>query len=478
MNVALSCLLYVSDDFVTVFHKSVIDWLLAKGYQGHQYAVKISSGDKVLWQICEKVFEEIKEVVCSGHELDFNNDVKYALEYGFVHLFACDMKKCWYWLVDVVIVHAMLSKSARDSQKIYDVPVVELWKNSLRFGGFISNELRALISWHIVEIESMARNTPETGLPSSYVESVVARSPKGCFSDDEKKIAKSLLSKTTMLVDLVYDEVEVIPHALWCPTGEQWIEGVGISNDKTMVALAIGGEKISVLSLPSLIELFQYSANRIACCAFAPDDSFVLFGNLETALSIVEKQEIPFFHGNQEMFESCAFSPNGKRLVTSDGSSTIKLWDVGEQSLLSLLCHEVPCNWCSFDSTGLFIVGNGEYEEDLHSESVQDLHSGDHSQNEKSSADDLICVWNALTLQRCDMRTLPEGKFKSGKAFQSKLCKRCFRPGLKKTSSQILAGGNWSRKLSCEFILMMMTLTLFSVLLYDKYSGQHGGKKV
>ena len=25
---------------------------------------------------------------------------------------------------------------------------------------------------------------------------------------------------------------------------------------------------------------------------------------------------------------------------------------------------------------------------------------------------------------------------------------------------------------------MMMTLTLFSVLLYDKYSGQHGGKKV
>ena len=440
VNVALSCLLYVSDDFVTVFHKSVIDWLLAKGYQGHQYAVKISSGEKLLWRIGENVFEEIKKVVCSGHELHFNNEVKYALEYGFVHLFACDMMKCLYWLVDVVIIHAMLSKPARDGQIIYDVPVVELWKNSLRFGGSISDELRALISWHIVEIESMTRNTPETGLPSSYLESVVARSPKGCFSDDEKKIAKSLLSKTTMLVDLVYDEVEVIPHALWCPTGEQWIEGVGISNDKTMVALAIGGEKISVLSLPSLIELFQYSANRTVCCAFAPDDSFVLFGNLETALSIIEKREIPFFHGNQEMFESCAFSPNGKRLVTSDGSSTIKLWDVGEQSLLSLLCHEVPSNWCSFDSTGLFIVGNGEYEEDLHSEFVQDLDSGDHSQNEKSSADDLICVWNALTLQRCDMRTLPEGKFKSGKAFQSKLCKRCFRPGLKKTLSYKISG--------------------------------------
>ena len=251
VNVALSCLLYVSDDLVTVFHKSVIDWFLAKGYQDHQYVVKISNGDKLLWQICEKVFEEIKEVVCSGHELDFNNNVKYALKYGFVHLLACDMKKSLYcnWLVDVVIIHTILSEDSMFFLR-------DLWRDSLRFGAVESDELRARIAWHIVEIKSMLIHSLRPPPSSRYLESVLARSPKGCFSDDEKNIAKSLLSKTTMFVDLVYDEVEVIPHAIWC-SGDllSKIVAVGISKDKTMVALAQNDGALTVLRLPSLVEL-------------------------------------------------------------------------------------------------------------------------------------------------------------------------------------------------------------------------------
>ena len=438
--VALSCLLYVSDDLVTVFHKSVIDWLLAKGYQDHQYAVKISSGDKLLWRIGENVFEEIKEVVCSGHELDFNNDVKYALEYGFVHLFACDMKKCLYWLVDVVIVHTMLSKSARDSQIFDDVPVMELWKNSLRFGAVESDELRARIAWHIVEIESILDRTRNAPLSSCYLETVLTRSPKDCFSDDEKNIAKSLLSKTTMFVDLVYDEVEVIPHAIWCSrTALNMIVAVGMSKHKTIVALAQTDGTITVLSLPSLVELWQYSNEyRVTCCTFAPDDSFVLFGKLETALSIAKKREIPFFHGNQEIFQSCAFSPNGKRLVTCDCSKAIKLWDVGKQNLLSLIYHEVAVNRCSFDSTGLLIVGGY----DVNFFSDDDLSSEDEEHRHHEGEEDLdsFCVWNTVTLQRCDMRPLPERKSKSEKTFRDQFCKSHFRPGLKKPLTYKISG--------------------------------------
>ena len=432
VNVAISCLLYVSDDLVTVFHKSVIDWLLAKGYQDHQYAVKISNGDKLLWQICEKVFEEIKEVVCSGHEFDFNNQVKYALEYGFVHLLACDMKKCLYWLVDVVIIHAVLSES---------VPVLKLWKDSLRFGAVVSNELRARIAWQIVEIESILGRTGSARLSSTcYLESVLARSPKGFFSDNEKNIAKSLLSKTTMFVDLVYDEVEVIPHAIWCShTALSWIVAVGMSKDKTILALAQMNGTITVLSLPSLVELWQYSTQcHVSCCTFAPDDSFVLFGKLETALSIAEKREIPFFHGNQEIFQSCAFSPNGKRLVTCDRSTAIKLWEVGKQNLLSMIYHEVRVNWCSFDRTGLLIVGGYDaknfYNEDLNSE------DDEHQHHEDEEDPDSFCAWNAVTLQRCDMRPLPEREFKSGRTFHGQLYKSYFRPGLKKPLTYTISG--------------------------------------
>ena len=439
VNVAISCLLYVSDDLVTVFHKSVIDWLLAKGYQDHQYAVKISNGDKLLWQICETVFQEIKEVVCSGHELDFNNDVKYALQYGFVHLLACDMKKCLYWLVDVVIVHAILWISHRFATDYFSV--WDLWQNSLRFGAVESDELRARIAWHIVEIESILNRRLNAPLSSRYLERVLARSPKGCFSDNEKNIAKSLLSKTTMFVDLVYDEVEVIPHAIWSNcTGLISIVAVGMSKDKTMVALAedVGG--ITLLSLPSLVELWQYSTEyHVSCCTFAPDDSFVLFGKLETALSIDEKREIPFFHGSQENFQSCAFSPNGKRLVTCNHSKAIKLWDVGEQNLLWLIYHEVPVNWCSFDSTGLLIVGGYDAKKFLYRK-IENLEDEEHQHPEGEKDPDSFCAWNAVTLQRCDMRHLPKQKFKSGKASHGQLCKRCFRSGLKKTLTYKICG--------------------------------------
>jgi hypothetical protein len=82
VNETISCLLYVSADVVTVFHKSVIDWLLANGYQDHEYTVNARNGDKALWQLCERIFEEIKQTVCSGHEVNLTEDVKYALNCG------------------------------------------------------------------------------------------------------------------------------------------------------------------------------------------------------------------------------------------------------------------------------------------------------------------------------------------------------------------------------------------------------------
>ena len=148
-----------------------------------------------------------------------------------------------------------------------------------------------------------------------------------------------------------------MPRAVWSNL-RGLIEAVGTSNDKTMAAVAQTDGRIYVICVPSLVELWQYSCKySVSCCTFAPDDSFVLLGKLETALSIVEKKEVSFFHGNQGTFKSCAFSPNGKKLVTSDGSKTIRLWDVGKQSLLSLLHDEVSVNWCFFNSTRLFIIG-------------------------------------------------------------------------------------------------------------------------
>ncbi|CAB4004557.1 E3 ubiquitin- ligase DZIP3, partial [Paramuricea clavata] len=238
----------------------------------------------------------------------------------------------------------------------------------LRVDADIGDELRARISWHIVEIEFIMKKefrSPSTIadyklLPYFYLQSIVTHSPKGYFSDSEKKIAESILSKMWFVGINSNHEVEVMPLAVRRLPSTPEIRAVGVFFDKTLAAVAQKSGKIILVRVPSLVELWQYSTEyrSISCCIFAPDDSFVLFGKLETVLNITERKEVPFFYGNKGTFVLCAFSPNGKRLVTSNGSRTVKLWDVDKQCLLSLLCAESRVNWCSFSRTGLFIIGD------------------------------------------------------------------------------------------------------------------------
>jgi WD40 repeat protein len=439
VNERVSCLLYVSDDLVTVFHKSVIDWLLAEGYKDHEYTAKVGDGNKYLWLLCEQVFAEIKKTDFSGDNLSLTNDVKYALCHGPQHLVACEMKESFFWLADVVIIHALLTVHFKSTEN-YLRSIFNIWVEVLQDAVIIDDKLRARISWHVTEIEFADRlhNWEPLSWKNSqfnYLQSVLTHSPEGYFTDNEKKIAGSLLSKVPRFVEInQFDEIEVMPLSVWRfpsskiggndpETSKPTISAVGLSYDKAMAAVAQRNGTISVISVPRLVELWQYSTEykSISCCTFAPDSSFVLFGKLETVLNIAERKEVPFFHGNKEEFTSCAFSPNGKRLVTSNRSSTIKLWDVAKESLLSSLRADVPVNWCSFSSTGLFIIGDwiDELEDFVY----------------KRFDGDAFCVWNAITWQRSDEQSLSDVMLDKGTVIHSKQCHRCLRPGFKELDS-------------------------------------------
>ena len=464
VNEALSSLFYVSDDVVTVFHKSVVDWLLARGYQDHEYTVKVSDVNRSLWKICEQIFEEVKENWCVGlNENDLANDVMYALNYGFLHLTGCDMKDGFPWLVDAVILYAILTISTDKWMEVRFL--LRLWKGILQSEADLSDELRARISWHIVEIEFIVKKILTSGtygspfddcliqLPFSYLQSVLSHSPEGYFSDKEKKYAKSFLSESPGFVYFIHKKVDIAPCAIWCPTSTKTIKAVDVSKDKTMAAVAQSNGRISIVSIPSLVELWRHSTvnNNVSCCTFSPDDSCVLFGSLNTALSIDERKEIPFFVRHDETFKSCTFSPSGRRLVTSDGSSSIKLWDVAEQSLLSLLCANFSVNSCSFSATGMFIIGNRKpnaqpfirtfSHEDDDSEDFEyyefddfdgfDVEDLDYDEVE-SDAEDSFCLWNTITWQRCDERSLHARKLEKGEVSQNELCQRCSRSRFEK----------------------------------------------
>ena len=399
VNVAVSCLLYVSDDQVTVFHKSVVDWLLARCYDDHEYTVKVINGHRSLWIMCEQVFEEIKKTVCSGDDLNENNDSNYALSYDLRHLTSCRMTESYDWLVDVVIVYVFLCE--------WNVHrMLEFWDVFLRVNArIIDTKLRGRISWHIMELDNCKY---EDEWERWYLTSVVAHAPRRYFSEEDLDIAKTLLSEYSSLVDInCKHEVEIIPHTVLDPL--YLITDVGLSNDNSMVALAGDFGTVTLVNLPSLDERWEHGIHDYKgtpCCTFVPDDSLILFGKLETALSVADGKEVPFFHNNKETFNSCGFSPNGKRLVTSKGLRTVKLWDIDKQSLLSSLYTESPVQSCCFSSTGLFIIAESESSRSPCARETDD--------------EDSFCVWNAVTWQRCDERN------KKGEAKVGNLCKRCF----------------------------------------------------
>ncbi|XP_046858502.1 uncharacterized protein LOC124451946 [Xenia sp. Carnegie-2017] len=103
----LSQILPVYDDCLTVYHKSLLDWLKSDGYEQHEFTVNPKNGHKFLWHACEKVFEQIKSMNIFKETMN-TAMIKYALKNGIYHMLKCGENVDFSWAVDVKVVCAML----------------------------------------------------------------------------------------------------------------------------------------------------------------------------------------------------------------------------------------------------------------------------------------------------------------------------------------------------------------------------------
>lgn len=365
VNEKISALLFVSDDLVTVFHKSVADWLTSNGYEEHHYTVDKENGNELLWRCCEKEFKEIKKDIFN---LKLSNEMKYSLEHGYSHLVACKTKYCqesYAWLQDVSIIHVISAVYPKDGSCLNPI-----WKEVLRQEHGLNRQLRIKISWNLYESEHDSR----------YLQSFINRSPENCFSDEDKRIAKYILKKFAWCEKLDASRREK-KNCFLAKLFSCSITSFDVSSDKKLVAVGHKDGTISFLELPELKELWRYSTtSSVRCCEFLPQASLLLYGRMDTAIDVGARKEVSFCRGNDETFSSCAFSPSGQRMLTSNGSEIIKLWDIAEQRLLALLRGGCSMDCCSFSQNGLFIIG-----ESLKSISLNSL-----------------TIWNAITLQGVD----------------------------------------------------------------------------
>ena len=190
VNESLSSLLYVCDDHVTVFHKSLVDWLTSNNFGEHWYTVQGNDGEELLWHACKAEFENIAKSDLSSN-LTLTNEMKYSLSYGSSHLLFVDEKRRddndYKWLVDVVIIHflhfVIRCRLYRD--------LLEAWEEIVTRNLCTSLKLERKISWHLSQMVKWS----STIIPS-YLHAVVNTAPPGyCFDEDDKRKAKLLLHR-------------------------------------------------------------------------------------------------------------------------------------------------------------------------------------------------------------------------------------------------------------------------------------------
>ena len=102
VNECLSALLPVYEDRVSVFHKTVLDWLNADGKYGkHSFSVSELDANKTLWKACRLMFEQMNE---NGRRKEEEPAEEYALKQGLGHLWRIAYGPFWvgkYMIVEV-----------------------------------------------------------------------------------------------------------------------------------------------------------------------------------------------------------------------------------------------------------------------------------------------------------------------------------------------------------------------------------------
>jgi hypothetical protein len=199
INQSISTLLYVSDDMVTVYHRSVNDWLCAEN-QPHIYTVNDDEALILLWEITEEVFKRIKKATLNAknraeiHSLCMNKTNKHVLEFGFEYFFEVVSfvhsipanRVHFEWMVDVVILHmtAITIGYGRLFLAIFDPLYIPC---DLREDEHYM-KLGQKIKWHSKIILSHEA-------AHAYVQHICNEGPSELFSKEEKDNAKYILSK-------------------------------------------------------------------------------------------------------------------------------------------------------------------------------------------------------------------------------------------------------------------------------------------
>ena len=328
----MSEILPVYDNCLTVYHKSLMDWLTLKRYEEHEFVADVADGNKRLWEVCEGIYGDIVSVK-SVSDFELSPDRKFALENGGRYLVNVGDTANFHWLVNVRLNALKFRFCDRHNVDYYRY-ILNIFKSAL------SDHLYLSIFQHYYILRVMNPFLVNSNDKSNYVRYLQL------LANADFDFAKKNLSSQNTARDILAQE------------NEMWLENVGnvecrnteykfisstvlskgfytsvCSPDKKLLVLA-EYYSATVFELPSLTMIFKIQVSQMLFIpTFSPDSSYFLLHSIRSCVCVRKQKEVAFIPGGPEYIKHCSFSSCGKKLVTAE-ENFLKVWNVEKRELL------------------------------------------------------------------------------------------------------------------------------------------------
>ena len=335
----MSELLPIYENCLTVYHKSLWDWLTLNGYEEHAFEADIEDGKYRLLRACENVYRDIVSLR-SISDFQISPEARYALKSGEEFLLDVGGAEDFHWLVNVRLNFLKLQLG----RNLHFSSILTFYKSkhsnyhywgNIHLSAFshifhnISSRERYDVDWSYIYLQLLAN-----GFFDFVQKAISGKNEAREILDEKNRVWLEEIGNEYI------PENKIISHAIMGdnrPYYRLFFDSFAVSPDNKLIAYKLE-ERIEVFDLPNLSMVFcleiEDSQEESEFLQFSPDCLYLVWNSARSCLSLTSQMEVPLIPHGPENVDCVSFSPCGRRLMTCE-NKTIKLWNVKSKDLLA-----------------------------------------------------------------------------------------------------------------------------------------------
>ena len=347
----MSEILPLYDDCLTVYHKSLWDWLTLNGYEEHHFVADVQDGIERLWAVCKSVYKDIDSLESISH-FHMTPEKMFALQNGGQYLLDVGVADDFRWLVHIRLNFLKLKCFKRLNAP--DISQILRFYKSKRLNHYCWSKIHLEYFSSIIGRQTFFSpftfNVKWNDQLQIYLQSLA----NGYFdfmqrSNNGKNEARDILDESKqMWIEEIRNEYiphnKVISQVILGNREGRLIRipgAIALSSDNKLLACK-SGQRVEMFKLPCLSLIFDITISQIPESSFglfrhllfSPDSSYLLWNSVRFCISLRERKAVPFIPDGPNDIDCCSFSSCGMKLVTAE-KNLVKVWDIKYKNVLA-----------------------------------------------------------------------------------------------------------------------------------------------